>query len=101
MAHTAHLDHTDLDAYNGAFCDLGFNWHWDAETYRELCGITEEKARLRRYIALHHAHLLTAYDADFLAEMILREKAQRHATLVATRAAGVPANLTCSGVVDG
>jgi len=71
------VDRTDLDAYNGTFWDLGFRWSWDAETYRELCALPEEKERIRRYIDRHQPHLLKAYDCDFLASLILESKARR------------------------
>ncbi len=71
------MSKTDLDAYNSTFWDLGFRWRWDAETYRELCAVPEEKERIRRYIDRHQPHLLKAYDCDFLASLILENKARR------------------------
>ena len=94
------IDRTDLDAYNGAFWDLGFRWQWDPQTYRDLCGVAEEKERVRCYIARHHAHLLAAYDADFLAGLIVEKKARRHAALVAARSAGRRAELSCDGILE-
>lgn len=94
------FDRTDLDAYNGTFWDLGFRWQWDPQTYRDLCVVEEEQERVRSYIVRHHSHLLAAYDGDFLAGLIVRKKAQRHAALLAARATGQRAELTCAGVLE-
>ena len=94
------FDSTELDAYNGAFWDLGFRWQWDARTFRELCGIAGEEERVRGYITRHQRHLLTAYDADTLATMIVENKRQRHAAAQAARHSGRRAELTCTGVLD-
>ncbi len=40
-----------------------------------LCGIECEQSRIARYIEQYHAHLLKAYDADFLSRLILDKKA--------------------------
>jgi len=94
------IDSTELNAYNGAFCDLGFRWQWDASTYKELCGIAEEQERVRGYITSHQRHLLAAYDADTLARMIVENKRQRHAAVQAARHSGHRAELTCAGVLE-
>ncbi|MNW03014.1 hypothetical protein D3C71_1988890 [compost metagenome] len=39
-----------------------------------LCGIECEKTRVTRYIEEHHAHLLNAYDAPFLSQLIFNKK---------------------------
>ncbi|MGN5479786.1 hypothetical protein ACTMU2_31795 [Cupriavidus basilensis] len=39
-----------------------------------LCGIECEKQRVARYIEEHHTHLLTAYDAAFLSQLIFDKK---------------------------
>jgi len=91
-------DDVDLHAYNGAFWDLGFKWQWDGTTYRELCGISGEKERIRSYLENHQPHLLKAYDPDFLVDLIQQNKTRRHKAIVASRESGEPLNLTCNGV---
>jgi hypothetical protein len=81
MSTTQHLDaahdELDRDAYNQAFYALGLRWHWDAATYAELGGsAAEARTRLRTYLQRHQPHLLTAYDADFLADAIESHKLQ-------------------------
>ena len=58
------------NAYNAAFYELGLKWHWDPETYQALLPKEDEKERIRYYLESHHAHLLNAYDADFLIDAI-------------------------------
>jgi HAD superfamily hydrolase (TIGR01509 family) len=36
-------------AFNAAFDEFGFNWHWDVATYGELLAITGGKERMRHY----------------------------------------------------
>lgn len=66
--------HKELAAYNSAFVELGLRFRWDEPMFDWLCGIECERARIARYIEEYHAHLLTAYDADFLAQAILERK---------------------------
>ncbi|WNC92388.1 hypothetical protein RI103_29425 [Paraburkholderia sp. FT54] len=80
-AHTArvaaiHLDDAHLSAYNAAFSDLGLRFRWDRATLDVLKEFNGEAARITAYIERFHAHLHRAYDADFLAQMILHKKAQ-------------------------
>jgi hypothetical protein len=69
----------DRSAFNAAFHELGLRWQWDAVTYDALVGQPCERERLRRYLAQEQAHLLRAYDAEFLADAILAVKARRRA----------------------
>lgn len=94
------FDSSELDAYNGAFWDLGFRWQWDPATYRALCSIAAEEERVRDYITSHHPHLLAAYDAGVLARLIVEHKMRRQAAVQQARAAGQRAELSCSGVLD-
>ena len=64
-------------AYNSAFTDLGLPWFWDAATHRRLQASADERERIRIYLQTQQAHLLTAYDADFLVNAIHTTK-QRH-----------------------
>ncbi|CAG2152873.1 hypothetical protein LMG31506_04689 [Cupriavidus yeoncheonensis] len=65
---------TQLAAYNAAFIELGLRFRWDEAMYEWLCGIECEKARVARYIEEHHTHLLKAYDAAFLSQLIFDKK---------------------------
>jgi hypothetical protein len=51
-------------AYNIAFERLDLNWHWDEETYHRLQ--TDGHSPLRKYLETEQAHLLSAYEAEFL-----------------------------------
>lgn len=65
----------DCDAYNAAFHELGLRWHWDSETYRQLqLLMADEPARIRHYLQARQAHLLKAYDAAFLVNIIQQKK---------------------------
>ncbi len=55
-------------AYNIAFERLDLNWHWDEATYHRLQ--TDGHSPLRKYLETEQAHLLSAYEADFLLEAI-------------------------------
>jgi hypothetical protein len=63
-----------LAAYNAAFIELGLRFRWDAAMFEWLCGIECERTRVARYIEDHHAHLLKAYDADFLSGLVFERK---------------------------
>jgi hypothetical protein len=61
-------------AYNAAFDELGLNWHWDAATY---AGVRSRgRDGLRTYLEREQAHLLRAYEADFLVNAIESVKAR-------------------------
>jgi hypothetical protein len=68
-------DEMERNAYNAAFYELGFRWHWDDETYEQLMrhGSTPE-GRIRHYLETRQPHLLKAYDADFLIGLIQEKK---------------------------
>jgi len=61
-------------AYNAAFEELGLSWHWDPHTFARLQGRGRERVRL--YLEAEHAHLLRAYEADFLLEAIETARAR-------------------------
>jgi hypothetical protein len=70
-------DEMELDAYNAAFYELGFRWHWDRNTYEGLSGTSRSPAeRMRRYLETQQPHLLRAYDAEFLVAMIESRKVE-------------------------
>lgn len=66
----------ERSAFNAAFHELGLRWHWDADTYEALAANPCERARVRYYVESAHPHLLRAYDAEFLADAVLKIKAR-------------------------
>lgn len=71
-----HSDDPHLCAYNAAFSDLGLRFRWDRATLDMLQEFSGESARITAYIERYHSHLHRAYDADFLAQLILQKKHQ-------------------------
>jgi len=65
-----------LSAYNAAFSDLGLRFRWSQATLDFFDDISNELARITAYIERFHAHLHSAYDADFLAQLIFERKSQ-------------------------
>ena len=67
----------ERNAYNAAFYELGLRWHWDASTYTQLLNRSAVPGeRLRWYLESAQAHLLKAYDADFLVNAIEGKKSR-------------------------
>lgn len=77
-------DDAHLSAYNAAFSDLGLRFRWDRATLDILKEFNGEMARITAYIERYHSHLHRAYDADFLAQLILHKKAQYYSEFAAT-----------------
>jgi hypothetical protein len=71
-----HPDDAHLCAYNAAFSDLGLRFRWDRATLDLLKEFNGESARITAFIERYHGHLHRAYDADFLAQLILHKKNQ-------------------------
>jgi hypothetical protein len=69
-------------AYNAAFYELGLKWHWDADVYQTIVSDGQEKDRIQAYLETHQGHLLTAYDAGFLADAIQAAKARCYDALL-------------------
>jgi hypothetical protein len=70
-------DELERNAYNAAFHDLGFRWYWDRDTYMQLAQQAADAAeRIRHYLETQQAHLLRAYDANFLVTAIEAGKAE-------------------------
>ncbi|ACC73805.1 hypothetical protein PPMP20_29370 [Paraburkholderia phymatum] len=65
-----------LSAYNAAFSDLGLRFRWSQATLDFFDDVSNELTRITAYIERFHAHLLNAYDADFLAQLIFDRKNQ-------------------------
>jgi hypothetical protein len=78
-----HPDDAHLSAYNAAFSDLGLRFRWDRATLDILSEFNSEVARITAYIERYHGHLHRAYDADFLAQLILHKKAQYYSEFAA------------------
>ncbi|MES2958912.1 MAG: hypothetical protein V4792_12025 [Pseudomonadota bacterium] len=73
----------DRAAFNAAFYELGLRWHWDSETYEALASRACERSRVRAYLETEQAHLLRAYEADFLTDAILTAKQRSRQSLAA------------------
>jgi hypothetical protein len=65
------------NAFNAAFSELGLTWFWDSATHHRLQANADERERIRIYLETQHAHLLKAYDADFLVNAIHDAKKRR------------------------
>ena len=66
----------ERNAYNAAFHELGFRWHWDSETYDQLVRqCSNAGQRIHQYLETRQPHLLKAYDAAFLVGVIQEKKA--------------------------
>ncbi|WP_048439903.1 hypothetical protein [Caenimonas sp. SL110] len=80
--HAATIDpsaQSHLHAYNAAFEELDLPWHWDAVTFMRLRESGD--CCVRRYLETEHAHLLRAYDADFLVQAVETARKRCHAVL--------------------
>jgi len=82
-------DH-DRHAYNAAFEELGLTWHWDALTYERLQAATRGRDAVRAYLETEQAHLLRAYEADFLVNAIETAKARCRAEIAGPRSHPAP-----------
>ncbi len=69
-------DANERHAYNIAFSELELCWHWDEQTFAELRSIASESERVKTYLRTRQEHLLRAYDAEFLANVIVKTKAR-------------------------
>jgi hypothetical protein len=75
--------HDDCECFNAAFLELGFDWQWEPELYAALGAIADERERVATYVRRHQAHLLRAYDLDFLCDAILGVRRQHPPQLAA------------------
>ncbi len=76
-------------AYNAAFEELGLTWHWDSATYARLPA--RGRDGVLAYVQAEQAHLLRAYDAEFLVEAVEAAKARCLAVTGDPRHPGRPA----------
>jgi len=67
-------------AYNAAFEELCLSWYWDAATYHRLQAHGRDGVRI--YLETEQAHLLRAYEADFLVDAIETTQARCYANMV-------------------
>lgn len=97
--HDCVTDHAMSDAhrhaYNAAFDELGLSWHWDAATYAWVRA--RGRDGLHSYLEREHAHLLRAYEADFLVEAIESAKARCQAGATGGRSHAAPAAGSTTG----
>lgn len=61
---------TELAAYNRAFCELELPWRWDATTLSQLKSIATDSDVVGAYVERSHAHLLRAYEKEFLRDLV-------------------------------
>lgn len=63
LSHPACDEELQIQAYNGAFEELGLAWYWDRATWAALPGGPQ---RVLAYVEREHPHLLRSYEAEFL-----------------------------------
>jgi len=71
------------NAYNAAFHELGLRWFWERDMYDAVLSGAAARDCLRHYLQHQQPHLLRAYDAEFLIDVIHAAKARRYAALTA------------------
>jgi hypothetical protein len=71
----------ELAAYNHAFCELELPWRWDEETLAELKRLAGERDIVGAYVERRQAHLLRAYEKDFIQELVHSARARYQETL--------------------
>lgn len=79
MASTAshrHIENAHLKAYNAVFSELGLRFRWNMETlaWLDTLECDGEKSRITTYLETCQPHLLKAYDAEFLSQLIYAKK---------------------------
>jgi hypothetical protein len=75
----------ECDVHNAAFYELGLRWHWDSDVYRGLQSVPPGRRRIAHYLQQHQAHLLKAYDLEFLVDAIEARVQTRRDILARTR----------------
>jgi hypothetical protein len=71
------------NAYNAAFHELGLNWVLELAPAAHQLSDEGERECVRKYLLEHQAHLLTAYDPEFLLDAIQTAKSRCYARLTA------------------
>lgn len=77
-------------AFNAAFYELGLHLYWDKNTYQALAANPSERARVLDYLQGVQSHLLRAYDAEFLADAVIRAKQHCKQSLTASAPRAAP-----------
>jgi hypothetical protein len=75
-------------AYNAAFEELGLAWHWDAPTHARLQAAGADA--VRSYLLTEQAHLLRAYEEDFLVQAVEAAKARCYESMARNPARHAP-----------
>ena len=65
----------DRHSVNRAFRELGLRFQWDERTWAELSAMPDVREQLRYYLPRHQPHLLGAYDAEFLGNLVAQKLA--------------------------
>jgi hypothetical protein len=74
-------EEVQIQAYNGAFEELGLQWYWDRGTWATL---PANSSRVLEYVQREHPHLLRSYDGDFLVTAVESARA-RHEAMMRSR----------------
>ena len=82
-SHSSNQADAHRNAYNAAFHELGLSFHWDRARYQSVLCVDGERACVRRYLEQYQAHLLNAYDADFLVDAIQLAKQRCYGVMTA------------------
>ncbi|HTH80188.1 MAG TPA: hypothetical protein VL593_14525 [Ramlibacter sp.] len=75
-------DDMQIQAYNGAFEELGLQWYWDRSTWAAL---PPDSSRVLEYVQREHPHLLRSYDGDFLVTAVESARARHEAAMRSRR----------------
>jgi hypothetical protein len=71
-----------IQAYNGAFEELGLSWYWDRGTWAAL---PQGSSRVLEYVRREHPHLLRSYDGEFLVNAVESARARHEAMMHSRR----------------
>jgi HAD superfamily hydrolase (TIGR01509 family) len=70
-------------AFNRAFRDEGFPWHWDRATYRQLLQVTGGKERIRHFVEQNDSEYQHIEDLDHCIRRIHQRKTKIYTDMVA------------------
>ncbi|WP_418320638.1 hypothetical protein [Piscinibacter sakaiensis] len=99
---TATFCDRDRHAFNASFHDLGLVWYWDIDTFEELQAPGRDAAAMvRAYLTTAQAHLLKAYDVEFLVDRIVARMKEIRASGAARapHATAFERPASCRGVI--
>lgn len=69
-------------AFNIAFTEKGFDWHWDTPLYKELLAVTGGKERIRYFFQRSHPEMLKDPATNVLIQELHALKTQKYTDLV-------------------